>query len=74
MADASSEDECPSDAALEEACAALVLANMQEVTRTEGWQRLQVERPLLACKLVEAMGAVRSPATASSRKRGRADR
>ena len=58
------------DAALEEACAALMLANMQEVTRTEGWQRLQAERPLLACKLVEAMGAV----TASSRKRGRADR
>ena len=66
------------DAALQEACAALVLADMQQgsqqVTRTEGWQRLQAERPLLACKLVEAMGAVMSPATASSRKRGRADR
>ena len=59
------------DAALKEACAALVAADMLAVTQTEGWQRLQAERPLLACKLVEAMGAVMS--TAPSRKRGRAD-
>ena len=58
------------DEELKAACAALMVEDMATVVQTEGWARLNKERPRLAGKLMESIAAAGGGGQGQKRKRG----